>query len=185
MGRRPGGARQHTRAVGILSPAHLQPESITRRFRGLPVVALLAAARLFVAPAGAQPAAGPGAGWRAAPGHVALFTPPRYRAAYQAFVSSEPLDRALADVLSRVPALRAPGSWEPRRTAVTDAFGVGGPYDRWQLVRLYGARTPQVARGAVVKDDGTVEAWTLISPYPDAEIRRLEPGTLLLVLRLP
>ena len=37
-------------------------------------------------------------------------------------------------------------------------------------------------RGTTVAD-GVREFWTLISPHPDAGLRRLEPGTLLVVLR--
>jgi hypothetical protein len=163
----------------------LQPKSITRRFGALRAAGALLAAALLGVPAAARQADGPGAGWRPAPAQLALFTPARHRAAYQAFTSREPLDRALADLLARVPAVRAPGSWEPDRVAAADAFGSGGRYDRWQLVRLYGARTPQVARGAVIRNGGSIESWTLISPYPDAGLRRLDPGTLLLVLRIP
>ena len=146
---------------------------------------MLAVARLLVAPASARQADGPGPGWRPAPAHLALFTPPRHRAAYQAFVSGEPLDRALADLLARIPALRSPGSWEATRMSAADAFGSGGPYDRWQLARLYGARSPWVSRGAVLRDGRGIETWTLISPFPDTALRRLDPGTLLLVLRIP
>jgi hypothetical protein len=148
-------------------------------------VLLLTIARLAAAQLNAQPADGPGPGWRRAPAYAALFMPPRHRAAYDSFVSDQPLDRALADLLARVPALRAPGSWEPRRVAVTDAFGAGGTYDRWQLLRLYGARAPLVARGAIVSEGRPVESWTLISPYPDTTLHRLDPGTLLMVLRVP
>ena len=163
-----------------------QPESITRRFGAQwAAVVLLAVARLVAAPANAQPADGPGPGWRPAPAHLALFTPPRHRAAYDTFVSAEPLERAVAALVARVPALRAPGSWEPGRVAVADAFGPGGPYDRWQLLRLYGGRAPRVVRGAIVSGGRTVESWTLISPYPDPSLRRLDPGTLLVILRVP
>jgi hypothetical protein len=30
-----------------------------------------------------------------------------------------------------------------------------------------------------------MESWTLIAPYPDLALRRLEPGTLIIVLRFP
>ena len=149
----------------------------------------MAVGRMLAAPADAQSAGPPGAGWRPAPVHLALFTPPRHRDAYAAYVSSEPLEdaikSALAGVLAAAPAMSAPGRWQPQRVAATEAFGTGGPYDRWQLVRLYGARGPRVARGAILRDGRTVESWTLVSPYPDATLRRLEPGTLLQVLRLP
>ena len=164
----------------------LQPESITRGFGALRTAAtLLAVARLLSGPADAQSPEPPAAGWRASPAHVALFTPPRHGDAYQAFVSSEPFDQALAGLLAAAPAVRGPGLWEPQRVAATDAFGAGAPYNRWQLVRLYGARGPRVARGPVGGDGRPPEMWTLVSPYPDATLNRLEPGTLLLVLRIP
>jgi hypothetical protein len=145
---------------------------------------MLAVALALAAPEGAQPSP-PRPGWRPATAHLALFTPPRHRAAYAAYVSAAPLDRALAAILAATPTLRVPGSWEPRQVAATDAFGSGGPYNRWQLVRLYGSRGPRVARGAVVGGGQPAESWTLVSPYPDPDLRRLEPGTLLLILRVP
>ena len=30
-----------------------------------------------------------------------------------------------------------------------------------------------------------MESWTLIAPYPDAALQRLELGTLIIVLRIP
>jgi hypothetical protein len=50
------------------------------------------------------------------------------------------------------------------------------------MARLYGSTRARVARGTTFVD-GVWEFWTLISPHPDAGLRRLEPGTLLLVLR--
>ena len=81
--------------------------------------------------------------------------------------------------------VRAPGAWEPRPLLPLDAFGQAGRYDRSGLARLYGARQPRVARGARTENGRVVESWTLISPYPDAALRRLGAGTLLVVLRLP
>jgi hypothetical protein len=34
-------------------------------------------------------------------------------------------------------------------------------------------------------DQGRTESWTLIAPYPDAALQRLEAGTLIIVLRVP
>jgi hypothetical protein len=50
---------------------------------------------------------------------------------------------------------------------------------------VYGARRARVARGPRVVDGRVVESWTLISPYPDPGLQRLEPGTLLIVLKVP
>jgi hypothetical protein len=33
--------------------------------------------------------------------------------------------------------------------------------------------------------EGTFDSVTLVSPYPDAELRRLEPGTMSIVFRVP
>lgn len=152
-------------------------------------MAVLTVARLPGTVAGAQASGPSGPAWHPAPAHLALLTPSRHRDAYSAFASPEPLERALEDALASVPPgvapLRGPGRWVSRRIAGADAFGTGSAYDRWQLVRLYGARGPRVARGAIVRDDGPVEMWTFVSPYPDAALGRLEAGTLLLVLRLP
>jgi hypothetical protein len=37
----------------------------------------------------------------------------------------------------------------------------------------------------VAGDGRTLEAWTLVSPYPDPSLMRLERGTLILVVRAP
>jgi len=66
-----------------------------------------------------------------------------------------------------------------------DAFGRSGDYDRSKLARLYGARRASVARGPRLENGRVVESWTLVSPYPSVALERLEPGTLLIVQRLP
>jgi hypothetical protein len=81
--------------------------------------------------------------------------------------------------------LRGPGAWQPRSVSPTDAFGQAGRYDRWGLARLYGPERPRVARGVRVDGNRIVESWTLISPFPDPTLQRLERGTLLIVLALP
>ena len=58
-----------------------------------------------------------------------------------------------------------------------DAFGVAGTYDRPALSRLYGGTRVQVARGWTVAN-GRFESITRLSPYPDASLTRLLPGTL-------
>jgi hypothetical protein len=114
------------------------------------------------------------AGWTESPRHRTLFTP---RAApegtYRTYVSPRPLDEL------------APGlGLTPQSVVPLDAFGQSGGYNRWTLAGLYGARRARVARMPRVENGQVVEAWTLVSPYPDPELRRLEPGTLLIVLRL-
>jgi hypothetical protein len=115
--------------------------------------------------------------WRETPEFAKLFGPAGERsAAYRAFVT--PLD--LDTVLQRLGV-----TWGVREPLPLDAFGQTGPYDRWAMVRLYGARRPRVARGPRTADGEIVESWTLVSPYPDATLQQLNQGTLLLVLRTP
>lgn len=60
-----------------------------------------------------------------------------------------------------------------------DAFGSAGRYDRSKLVRLYGGRRVSVLRGWRQQGD-RFESVTLLSPYPDAALTRLHPGTLII-----
>jgi hypothetical protein len=60
-----------------------------------------------------------------------------------------------------------------------DAFGSGGAYDRSAVSRLYGGRLASVARGWF-RDGERFESVTFVSPYPDATLSRLLPGTLII-----
>jgi hypothetical protein len=127
---------------------------------------------------------GADAAWRDAPGYLDLFAPAAHRADYRAAVSPLGLDDVLREQAGDESLIRPPGAWTPRSQLPADAFGRSGAYDRWTLARLYGSRQPRVARGARLADDGAIEAWTLVSPYPSPDLARLEPGTLLMVLRI-
>ena len=124
--------------------------------------------------------------WQEAPAFRRLFAAAGPRGdAYSTFVSPLDLDAVLTE-LQRDPALlRPPGAWQAQALLPLDAFGQTGTYDRWAVLRLYGAQRARVARGPRTRDGRVVESWTLISPYPDATLQRLEPGTLLIVLRAP
>ena len=114
------------------------------------------------------------AGWTESPRHRTLVTPPGLpEGVYRTWISPRPLDE-LAAGLGAV----------PERVIAADAFGQSGGYNRWTLAQLYGARRARVARLPRLENGQVVEAWTLVSPYPDPDLRRLEPGTLLIVLRL-
>ena len=126
--------------------------------------------------------------WRAAPDYLWLFIPRIYRDSYRTFTSDLPLDAAARLVASAEDdAGDAPptGAWIPHSEHPVDAFGSGGTYDRWKLARLYGSQQPSVARGPRTRHGIVEESWTLVSPYPSADLTRLEPGTLLIVLRIP
>ncbi len=125
------------------------------------------------------------AAWRDAPALARLFAPRETPAgAYRAFTSDLGLEASLQQIHQDASLSSWPGAWTIARVGPVDAFGQGGRYDRWQLARLYAGTPARIARGPRIEDGRVVEAWTLISPYPDAGVGRLEPGTLLLVLQL-
>ena len=132
------------------------------------------------------PAAQAGPAWQVAPEYLALFAPsgPR-KEAYETFVSPLDLETVLKRLQSDSGVLAPPGAWQPKSELPFDAFGQTGRYDRWKLAELYGARRPLVARGPRGEGTRVTEVWTLVSPYPDASLTRLEPGTLLIVLQVP
>jgi hypothetical protein len=147
-----------------------------------PLIAAAAAILLGAAGSAAPPDA---AQWRPAPAYVGLFTPAYPPGAYAAYLSPEPLDGALRALAGDASLLRPPGAWVPATSSPRAALGAHGTHDRWALARLYGARHPRVARGPLGEAGRPTESWTLVSPYPDPTLTRLEPGTLLLVVRLP
>ncbi len=118
------------------------------------------------------------------PAFVRLFTPRGApEGTYRAYTTPRDLDVVLAAIRRDLPT-PASGSFEPQSVIASDAFGQSGGYNRWKVALLYGARRARVARGPRLEDGRVVEAWTLVSPYPDAGLARLNPGTLLIVLRL-
>jgi hypothetical protein len=58
-----------------------------------------------------------------------------------------------------------------------DAFGAAGPYDRAALRRLYGGARVRIQRKWAASAGGFVST-TRLSPYPDASLTRLQPGTM-------
>jgi hypothetical protein len=160
----------------LLAPS--QRSSITRRLR--PLATVLAALVVLVC-ADVRSAA---QSWREAPEYVRLFAPPAHSSAYRAFVSPLGLDATLKQLLADSAVLRPPGAWTPQAMIPYDAFGLSGSYNRWNMATLYRSRRAQVARGPRL-EQGQMESWTLIAPYPDVALRRLEPGTLIIVLRIP
>jgi hypothetical protein len=98
------------------------------------------------------------------PALVPLFTPAQPRLGrYQVCVLDEPLRPVNGGPIEALEAL--------------DAFGTAGTYDRSRLARLYGGTRVQVARGWNRNGD-RFESITRFSPYPDASLTHLLPGTL-------
>ena len=192
----------------ILLRLSVQPKSIPLRRTGLIVLSLLTAALLPPALSavlqGRQPDAPRAAiptpaelpfdepagrllagldGWQEAPEYVRLFAPAAHASQYRAFVSPASLD----SVVPRVAASAghdAPGAWSVESLGPLDAFGSDGEYRPYALARLYTAGPARVARGPHQSSNG-IDAWTMVSPYPDASLARLSTGTLLLILRVP
>jgi hypothetical protein len=125
------------------------------------------------------------AGFTEAPAFVRLFTPRGAPAGtYRAYTTGQALDSVLAAIRRDTSTRGGDGSFEPQSVIASDAFGQSGGYNRWKLALLYGGARARVARGPRIEGGRVVEAWTLVSPYPDAALERLNPGTLLIVLRL-
>jgi hypothetical protein len=102
------------------------------------------------------------------PVFTALFSPPHPRMGrYEVCAYHESLSSLIRP------------EWRVEATAPLDAFGSAGLYDRAAVARLYGGQRPLVARGWI-DEPGRFESLTLISPHPDAALRRLEPGTLII-----
>jgi hypothetical protein len=122
--------------------------------------------------------------WREAPAYLTVFVPRGHRDAYRAYRSPLSLDETLRALLAEPGVERPPGAWQVQTVTPFEAFGRTGSYNRWQLAGLYGSRRVRVARGPRL-DRGHAESWTLVAPYPDPALQRLEPGTLIIVLRIP
>jgi hypothetical protein len=107
---------------------------------------------------------------------------------YQVTVMKEGVDRALRLVMAALaPGARPgepPGAWQVQRLDPLEAFGTAGVYDRSKVARLYIGRRASIVRGSIGRDRRVVAAVTLISPYPDPTLSRLEEGTMVILLRL-
>jgi hypothetical protein len=120
------------------------------------------------------------------PEHRGLFTPRAAPAgAYQAVIVDAPMETARPLVMRALGVPDAPasgtGSWAVRRLEAVEAFGASGVYDETRLGRLFNGRRASVARGPVVRDGEIIASVTLISPYPDPGLTRLEQGTLVII----
>ena len=158
-------------------------------YRGWIVVAawlLVGSGQPAAAPQASRGVTPPGA---PAPALARLFTPLQAPSdAYVVTVLPQGIEAALATVKSTLASAAVAGnpegSWQVREASPLEAFGTAGTYDRGKVARLYGGRRASLVRGPVERDGRVVAGVTLISPYPDATLSRLEPGTLLIVVRV-
>ena len=126
--------------------------------------------------------AGAAVSWQEAAAYVSLFAPAGHADSYGIAVTPAGLDDVLKELSADQTLVRTPGAWAVRYESAPDVFGTAGRYNRWLLARLYGSRPVRVARGARADRGRVVEAWTVISPYPSADLRTLHPGTMRLIL---
>ncbi len=107
------------------------------------------------------------------PSLTALFTPRRPELGrYEVCTASQSIEEALADT-----AYGPSGAIEPLEAL--DAFGTAGAYNRAALARLFGGTRVRVARRWQQHGDQFISE-TLLSPYPDATLTRLNPGTMVI-----
>ena len=98
------------------------------------------------------------------PALLALFAPQHpHLGRYEICTSSDPIRAVDGGPVESLEAL--------------DAFGAAGNYNRPALARLYGGTRVRVARGWTMTG-GRFESITRLSPYPDASLTSLHPGTL-------
>jgi hypothetical protein len=103
----------------------------------------------------------PAAVYACDPALTALFTPRQpLMGRYEVCTTREPL-----------------GDDEGEAIEALDAFGTAGAYKRSALARLYGGRRVRVVR-RWTDSGGRFESVTRLSPYPDASLTRLWPGTM-------
>jgi len=112
-----------------------------------------------------------------------LFTPAAAPPGiYQVFCSPRPIAELSAALRALDPS-PVGDAWRVSPLGPVDAFGTVGPYDAPKLARLYMGSRPQVARGSLRTAEGLV-AYTLIAPWPDADLAALQPGTMVIVFRV-
>jgi hypothetical protein len=122
------------------------------------------------------------------PALTRLFTPPHPRLGhYEVCTTPDTIEQIVQDGGPIVPREDSAGSrvhYGPVEMLLPiDAFGAAGPYNKSAVARLYGGGRAKVARGWR-QVGNQFESVTLISPYPDASLTRLERGTMVIVIRI-
>lgn len=66
-----------------------------------------------------------------------------------------------------------------------ELFDGAALYDRARLARLYGGKGPRMARGPILERGRVTHTVLLVSPYPEADLRSLNTGTLIMTVTIP
>jgi hypothetical protein len=148
------------------------------------LVSMLAASAPSSDPAAARSEAPPLPGLAPAPAHARLFAPPFARERHDAWSTDRSIDEVARACRARWPSA-ARGSWQVAIVPPLEAVDAAAPVSRWRLARVYRGRRVRLARGPVVAAGVVVASLTLLSPYPDAQLRRLLPGTLVIRTWIP
>jgi hypothetical protein len=132
------------------------------------------------------------------PAHARLFAPPHATAAYRFDVTPASIEEVAAFFASlprRSPSAPAvedasgrggtKAAWKVESMTILDVFDGAAMYDRSRLARLYGGKSARVARGPIRRDGAVVGTILLVSPYPDADLRQVNPGTLVMTVEVP
>jgi hypothetical protein len=135
---------------------------------------------------GSHPAASPAFACRFDAALTRMFTPREVpRGTYRVYVTETGFENVAGAFKTMAPAPDARGAWTARAMDPLDAFGEAGLYDRAKVARLYVGLRARVAHGPIIEGGRTVASITLVSPYPDASLTRLESGTLIIEFRIP
>jgi hypothetical protein len=110
--------------------------------------------------------------------HARVFAPPARADRFAFSVTGDPIDAVANFYRQRWPS-DDERSWVIAPGPAVEAFDSAAVFDRARLARLYGGRLARIARGPIARA-GTDHVVMLLSPYPEADLRRLNPGTLIM-----
>lgn len=120
----------------------------------------------------------------ASPAHAALFAPPARAGLFSFATTTETLEQVVAYYRQRWPS-PDPRSWTIERSHPLDVFDGAARFDRARLARVYGGKPARIARGPMVENGRVTHTVLLVSPYPEANMRELNGGTLIMTVVVP
>lgn len=118
------------------------------------------------------------------PAHAVLFAPPGRAGLFAFATTRERLDDVVAYYREHWPSPDR-RSWMVERSGPNDVFDGAALFDRARLARLYGGRPIRVARGPMIENGRVTHTVLLVSPYPEPDLEHLNPGTLIMTVRVP